>query len=89
MTVEELLASRGAFGAAPDLVAAPVDGYDLKMGLGQSETFVNTELEGMHTYHDALILSRGVELPEGRFSIYQLTRHVLTALGVEPPDDMD
>jgi hypothetical protein len=43
----------------------------------------------MHTFHDALVLSRGVELPEGRFSIYRLTRCVLAALGVPPPTDMD
>jgi len=89
MPVEEVLASEGAFGASADLIAVPFDGYDLKMGLGQSETFVSTELEGMHTYHDALIMLRGVELPAGRFSIYQVTRHILSALGVQPGEDMD
>ena len=45
--------------------------------------------EGMHTYHDALIMARGVSLPKERFSILNVTRHVLLALGVEPPEDMD
>jgi len=89
MPVEELLKTDTAFGRAADLIAIPHDGYDLKMGLAKPKTFVNTELEGMHTYHDALILSRDVELPEERFSIYSVTRCVLEAMGVEPPEDMD
>ena len=89
MPPEELLAHAGAFGAAPDLVAVPFDGYDLKMGLAADQVFLHTELEGMHAFHDALVLARGIELPEGRFSIVQLTRHVLAALGVPPPADMD
>jgi len=84
-----LLAADGAFGRAPDLVAIPYDGYDLKMGLVAPETFVRTELEGMHTYDDALVMARGVELPAGRFSIVELTRCVLNALGVQVPADMD
>jgi hypothetical protein len=34
-------------------------------------------------------LARGIELPEERSSIYQLTRRILAALGVPPPPDMD
>jgi len=87
--VEELLRTDTAFGLAADLIAIPFDGYDLKMGLAQSEVFVKTELEGMHTYDDALILARGVELPAERFAIYNVTRHVLEAMGVRPLADMD
>jgi predicted AlkP superfamily phosphohydrolase/phosphomutase len=89
MPPDELLAHDDAFGAAPDLVAVPFDGYDLKMGLAADHVFLHTELEGMHAFHDALVLARGIELPEGRFSIVHLTRHVLAALGVPPPADMD
>jgi len=89
MPLQRVLATDTAFGKAADLIAVPYDGYDLKMGLASPETFVNTQLEGMHTYHDALIMARGVELPQERFSILNVTRHVLSALGVEPPEDMD
>jgi len=89
MSVGELLETDSAFGLAADLIAVPFDGYDLKMGLAQSEVYVSTELEGMHTYHDALILARGVELPSERFSIYNVTRHMLRSMDVEPPGDMD
>lgn len=89
MPAQRLLRTERAFGRAADLIAIPNDGYDLKMGLAQPDTFISTELEGMHTYDDALILSRGVPLPPERFAIYNVTRHVLEALDVRPPEDMD
>jgi len=89
MPLEQLLRTDTSFGRAPDLIAIPYDGYDLKMGLGAPETFANTELQGMHTYGDALIIARGVELPSQRFSILNVTRHIVSALGVDPPEDMD
>ena len=89
MPVEARLRTDTAFGRAADLIAIPYDGYDLKMGLAQSQVFVNTELEGMHTYHDALVMARGVTLPTGRFAIYEVTRQVLEAMGVDVPQDMD
>jgi len=89
MPLDRLLTTDTAFGRGPDLVVVPQDGYDLKMGMAAPETFVNTALEGMHTFHDALIMSRGVDLPEERFAIPNVTRHVLQTLGVDPPDDMD
>jgi predicted AlkP superfamily phosphohydrolase/phosphomutase len=39
---------------AADIIAHPVDGYDLKAGSG-NDTFVRTALEGMHTYDDAFV----------------------------------
>ena len=89
MPLGKLLSAETTFGRAADLIAIPLDGYDLKMGLAAAQTFVKTELEGMHTYHDAMIMARGVELPKERFSIVNVTRCVLRALGVEPPTDLD
>ncbi|HUV38129.1 MAG TPA: alkaline phosphatase family protein, partial [Planctomycetota bacterium] len=89
MPVDEVLKTDTAFGRAADLIAIPHDGYDLKMGLAKPRTFETTELEGMHTFHDALILSRGVRLPEGRFCIHNVTRRILEAMDVIPPKDMD
>jgi len=89
MPTEELLRADTTFARAADLIAVPHDGYDLKMGLQASQVFVTTELEGMHTFHDAAIIARGLELPAERFSITNVTRHLVAALGVEPPADMD
>ena len=77
------------YSMAPDLIAHPHDGFDLKMGLNSPAIFVDTELEGMHTYHDALCLARGVNLPEGDLEIRQLAGAVLETLGVPADDDMD
>jgi predicted AlkP superfamily phosphohydrolase/phosphomutase len=87
--LDELLSRETTFGKAADLIAIPFDGYDLKMGLAAQQTFVNTELEGMHTYHDAVIMARGIELPPERFSVVNVARYVLKGLGVEPAADMD
>lgn len=89
MSLDEVLAGDATFGAAPDLIAVPFDGYDLKMGLAQEQVFLRTELEGMHTYDDALVLARGIALPAERFSIYEMTRPILATLGVPPPEDLD
>jgi len=75
--------------SAPDLVAVPYDGYDLKLGLTSEQIFVNTELEGMHTYHDAMILGRNVEIPDGDFEIRRLGGPILRTLKIEPPEELD
>jgi len=42
---------------APDIVIDPRDGYDLKAKLGEGEMFEQGVLNGMHTYHDAMLLT--------------------------------
>jgi predicted AlkP superfamily phosphohydrolase/phosphomutase len=87
--LDRLLSADGPYGRAPDLVAVPEDGYDLKMGLEKDGLFERTAIEGMHTYDDALVISRGVPLPETRFSIRSLARRVLDTIGVEAPPGVD
>ena len=77
------------YAMGPDLVAVPHDGYDLKMGLTAPEVFLRTALEGMHTYHDALCLARGLELPDGDLEIRQLAGAILSALDVPAPEELD
>ena len=77
------------YAMAPDLLAVPYDGYDLKMGLNSSEMFIRTQLEGMHTYHDALCWARGLELPGADLEIRQLAGTILQTLGVPVPEDLD
>lgn len=79
----------GVYGRAADLIAVPYDGYDLKLGLASDKIFVRTELEGMHTYHDACILTRGIELPTDDLEIMMLARPILQKLGIEAPEDTD
>ena len=86
---EQVAQAQGAYGQAADLVAIPYDGYDLKLGLAGQTLFQRTELEGMHTYHDATMICRGVELPNENLEILMLARPILQRLGVEPPADMD
>ena len=42
---------------APDLVATPVDGFDLKASVTGADIFRRTDLEGMHTWDDAFFWS--------------------------------
>ncbi len=42
---------------APDLVATPVDGFDLKGSPAGDEVFRRTDLQGMHTWDDAFFWS--------------------------------
>ncbi len=82
-------ASEPPYSMAPDLLAIPNDGYDLKMGMDADSLFLQTELEGMHTCHDAICFSRGVGLPAGDLQIRQLAGVILEALQVPQQSDMD
>ncbi len=89
VTPEQVAQAEGTYGKAADLIAVPYDGYDLKLGLAGKVLFQKTELEGMHTYDDASMIARGVDLPEGDLEILMLARPILKRLGVEPAADMD
>jgi predicted AlkP superfamily phosphohydrolase/phosphomutase len=74
---------------APDLIAVPRNGYDLKMGLAAKDLFTRTELQGMHTYEDAVFAARGLPPPAGDLEIRQLGGWILQVLGVPIPGEMD
>lgn len=86
---EQVARANGTFGKAADLIAIPFDGYDLKLGLAGDVVFKRTELEGMHTYDDAFLVARGVDLPDADLDIVMLARPILETLKVAPPADMD
>lgn len=48
---------------AADIIAHPVNGYDLKGQAGE-QIFTRSHLNGMHTYEDAIIISNGLNLGE-------------------------
>ncbi|MHC4625374.1 MAG: alkaline phosphatase family protein [Planctomycetota bacterium] len=86
---DQVASAAGTFGKAADLIAIPYDGYDLKLGLAGDVVFKRTELEGMHTYEDAFIVARGVDLPQDNLEIMMLARPILEKLKIARPADMD
>jgi predicted AlkP superfamily phosphohydrolase/phosphomutase len=89
LSPEAVAQADGTFGRAADLIAIPHDGYDLKLGLAGSDIFKRTELEGMHTYDDAFMVARGIDLPKDDLEIMMLARPILQSLQVDPPANMD
>ena len=81
--------AEGAFGEGADLIAIPHDGYDLKLGLAGKDVFKRTELEGMHTYGDAFMVARGMDLPDENLELMMLARSILKQMNVTAPPDMD
>lgn len=73
----------------PDLVAHPVDGYDLKGTVGKG-LFGNTELVGMHTYDDAFLILRESGTPIRSVpGIADVMPYILERMGIQPPSDLD
>ena len=69
---------------APDLVALPNDGFDLKAGFGEKkDVFGKGPRSGMHTFENAsLIIDRpGVSI-EGS-NLYNITPTILTLMDIE------
>lgn len=89
LSPEQVATADGTFGKAADLIAVPYDGYDLKLGLADKVVFKRTELEGMHTYEDACIVARGIDLPDDHLEIIMLARAILEKMKVKPPASMD
>lgn len=47
---------------APDIIAHPNNGYDLKASLDSASIFTRSPLTGMHTYEDAMIIGIGIDV---------------------------
>ncbi len=47
---------------APDIIAHPKDGFDLKSTVGVDEVFTKSDLNGMHTYNDAMIAGINIDI---------------------------
>lgn len=79
------------FDHAPDLVAEPVDGYDLRGRLGVAEVFdPNTPQTGMHTYDNAFWLLWGAKFAdEATPSVMDGEATILGLLDVEMPRGLD
>ncbi len=79
----------GALMTAPDLLAIPRDGYDLKSSLGSEEIFGSSPITGMHTFDDAFWLIRGRTFAEGTPRVMDGAPTVLSLLGEELPGHYD
>jgi predicted AlkP superfamily phosphohydrolase/phosphomutase len=78
------------FEQAADLILAPYDGYDPKGALyKESLTYKGDELEGMHTYDDAMLYVGGREIPQSRFSVLRVMPTILDLMGVPLPHNLD
>ena len=75
---------------APDIIAQPTDGYDLKAALGGSDLFVSGPINGMHTREDAMVFLRGRRLTSDPipviWDVMPTLRHLLD---VKFPDDLE
>jgi len=62
----------------PDLIAVSIDGFDLKGNISSDKLFNKTVFNGMHTFNDAFVLGRGINLPDGQISIDMLFNTILS-----------
>lgn len=64
---------------APDIIAHPNNGYDLKASLDRNSIFTRSALTGMHTYEDAMIASIGTDTSKVNSidQVYQVIREYM------------
>jgi predicted AlkP superfamily phosphohydrolase/phosphomutase len=74
---------------APDLVAMPHRGYDLKGSIRKTTLFDKGAIVGCHTYDDALIYIQGAEITKEQAAIVDVMPTILHLMGVPIPDDVD
>ncbi len=74
---------------APDFIALPVNGIDLKASLKEKEkVFSDTIFKGMHTYEDAFFYIND-EIKVNKVKIYDPAATVLRLFGIDIPADFD
>lgn len=78
-----------ALAQAPDLLAIPRNGYDLKSQLIGEELFSSSPITGMHTFDDAFWLIRGRQFAEGTPRIEDGAATVLSLLEEGIPGHYD
>lgn len=64
---------------APDLIALPKDGFDLKAGTTGDCIYTNSYLNGMHTFENAMIVGKNVDI-RGVNSIEQVHDVVMRSM---------
>lgn len=85
---EELYAG-DAFELAPDLIAMPAAGYDLKGGFDSEVLMDRGPVNGTHTFSDAMFfINRKVDLPR-RVRLIDVFPTLFDAVGLEVPNGVD
>jgi predicted AlkP superfamily phosphohydrolase/phosphomutase len=74
---------------APDLLAMPFDGYDLKGTFDARVLFGRDKLVGMHKYDNATLFVRGHRLTTGHASVHDVLPTACALLGLACPEDVD
>jgi predicted AlkP superfamily phosphohydrolase/phosphomutase len=87
-TKEELF-SGDAFEVAPDLIAQPARGYDLKGGFEKDVLMERGPVSGTHTLDDAMLYVNRPGLSADDARLVDVLPTVLHALGEPVPDGVD
>ena len=86
---EELYAG-DAFEQAPDLVAMPAEGYDLKGGFESGELMERGPVNGTHTFSDAMFfINRKADLSQQKVRLIDVFPTLFDAVGLDVPGGVD
>jgi predicted AlkP superfamily phosphohydrolase/phosphomutase len=85
----EEIYSGECFPQAPDLVAMPYRGYDLKGSIKKDVLTDKGVITGAHTYDDAMLCIRGEKIAKAEVSIVDVMPTILQLMGVPIPQDVD
>ncbi len=85
----EEIYSGQCYDQAPDLVAMPRRGYDLKGSIKKDILTDKGVINGAHTYDDAMIYIRGHEIGKSEAAIVDVMPTILHLMDVPIPDDVD
>ena len=75
--------------AAPDLMAVPAQGYDLKGGFEKRVLFESSPVNGTHTFDDALWFANAPGLASDDATVMDILPTMMALLGLESPDGVD
>jgi len=77
------------FDKAADLIAHPVDGYDLKGNVNKGKLKEKGPINGMHTFDDAFMYIKGREIERDGIAIVDAMPTILDIMKVDKPEDLD
>ena len=87
--MREELYSGDAYEQAPDLVAMPARGYDLKGGFDRDVLMERGPVSGTHTFDDAMLFVNRDVARSRDVTVLDVMPTVLKAMGMAIPDDVD
>jgi predicted AlkP superfamily phosphohydrolase/phosphomutase len=85
----EEIYSGECYAQAPDLVAMPCRGYDLKGSIKKDVLTDRGVINGAHTYDDAMLYIQGQQIQKDEVRIVDVMPTILHLMGVPIPQDVD